>query len=148
MSSPATTTINRPEKRTGLKNVLFHAEQSQTAVLKNPQHQVRLCQLILCVSTQLPVEQVWRGARAVSPWPSLIWDVDPWYKERHYISLHNNTAPLWSKWRKMSQLNLHPWRVMAVPVALIPTPAHPEKLFDINCRSHIIYRHTLSGIYG
>lgn len=58
----------------------------------------------------------------------------------------------------MSQLNLHrhppllsppspPQRVIAAPVALIATLTQPQKLFDINCRSHIISCHTLSGIY-
>lgn len=52
----------------------------------------------------------------------------------------------------MSQLNLHRgpsveelsplWQGWSL------TLTHPQKLFDINCRSHIISCHSLSGIYG
>lgn len=38
-------------------------------------------------------------------------------------------------------------RVIAAPVVLIAALTHPQKLFDINCRSHIISCHTLSRIY-
>ena len=51
----------------------------------------------------------------------------------------------------MSQLNFHRGplcqRVIAPRLTLIAPLSHPQKLFDINCGSHIISCQPLSGIY-